>query len=244
MSRSTHHLNHISISQFLTDLNMLPTHYAQSLHNSLIHTLDIHAPVLNKTSIVRPNTSSNLSIISKTLERVVSKQLSSFLTTNNILCTFQSAYVSNKSTETAITRVTTNILCDLNNTYGTILVLLDLSAAFDTIDYSLRISRLANIGNSLKWFTSYISDRTSSILINGRISSPRNISYGVPQGSVLGPILFNIYLFPIFDIFSNFPLIAVHSYADDIQLNVKCTYDINFAPILMSNCIKSNRKVY
>ena len=88
-----------------------------------------------------------------------------------------------------------------------ILVLLDLSAAFDTIDHSLLISRLANIGiagNALKWFTSYISDCTSSILINGHISSPRNISYGV-SGSVLGPILFNIYLLPIFDIISKFP---------------------------------------
>ena len=89
------------------------------------------------------------------------------------------------------------------------------------------------------WFTSYISDRTSSILINGHISSPRNISYGVPQGSVLGPILFNIYLLPIFGIISKFPLISVHSYADDIQLNINCTSDINFVPNLMSNCIKS-----
>ena len=89
---------------------------------------------------------SNLTILSKTLERVVSKQLSSFLTTNNTLCTLKSAYIPNKSTETAITRVTTNILCDLNNTDGTILVLLDLSSAFDTIDHSLLISRLANIG--------------------------------------------------------------------------------------------------
>ena len=87
--------------------------------------------------------------------------------------------------------------------------------------------------------TLYISDRTSSILINGHISSPRNISYGVPQGSVLGLILFNIYLLPIFDIISKFPLISFHSYADDIQLNVKCTSDINFAPNIISNCIKS-----
>ena len=56
---------------------------------------------------------------------------------------------------------------------------------------------------------------------------------------VLGPILFNIYLLPIFKIISKFPLISVHSYADDIQLNVKCTSDINFSPNLMSNCIKS-----
>ena len=57
ISRSTRHINHISIYQFLTDLNMLPTHDAQSLHNSLILTLDIHAPVFNKTTILRPNTS-------------------------------------------------------------------------------------------------------------------------------------------------------------------------------------------
>ena len=68
--------------------------------------------------------------------------------------------------------VTTNILCDLNNTYGTSIVLIDLRAAFETIDHSLLISRLANIGiagNALKWFTSYIPDRTSSIIINGHI---------------------------------------------------------------------------
>ena len=133
------------------------------------------------------------------------------MTTNNILCTFQNAYVPNKSTETTIIRVITNILYDLNNTYGTILVI---SAAFDKIDLSLLISRLANIGfagNALKWFMSYISEYTSSILINGHISSPRNIIYGVPQGSVLGPILFNIYLLPIFNIISKFLLISVHS---------------------------------
>ena len=56
ISPSTRHLNYISISQFLTDLNMLPTHDAQSLHNSLLYTLDIHAPVINKTTILRPNT--------------------------------------------------------------------------------------------------------------------------------------------------------------------------------------------
>ena len=117
--------------------------------------------------------------------------------------------------------LTKNILCDFNNTYGTIIVLLDLSVAFDTIDHNLLISRLANIGiagNALKCFTSYISDRTSSILINRHISSPRNISYGVHHGSVLGPILFNIYLLPIFDIISKFPLISVHSYVDDIYI--------------------------
>ena len=147
-----------------------------------------------------------------------------------------------KSTETVITKVKTNILCDFNNKYGTIIVLLDLSAAFNTIYYSLLISRLDNhgiAGNALKWFTSYISDRTSSIIINGHISSPRNILYGVPQGSVLGPIIFIYLSTSYFNIISNFPLISVHSYADDIHLHVKCTPAINVAPNIMSNCIKS-----
>ena len=230
-SRSSSSLDPIPLKLLNDIAPYIISNIAHIIHESLISDTvplifkhSLITPIIKKPSLDPPSFNnyrpiSNLSILSKTLERVVSKQLSSFLTTNNILCTFQSAYVPNKSTETAITRVTTNILCDLNNTYGTIFVLLDLSAAFDTIDHSLLISRLANIGITgiaLKWFTSYISDRISSILINGHISSPRNISYGVPQGSVLGPILFNIYLLPIFDIISKFPLISVHSYVDDI----------------------------
>ena len=141
-------------------------------HSLITNIIKKHSLVHSYINNYRPI--SNLSILYKTLEKVVSKQLPSFLTTNNIRCTFQNYYVPIKYTETVITRVTTHILCNLNNTYGTILVLLDLSAAFDTIAHSLLI-RLANIGiasNALKWFTSYISGRTSSILINWTILSP------------------------------------------------------------------------
>ena len=195
-SRSSSSLNPIPL-KLLNDIahhiNIIISNIAHIIHKSLtsgtvplifknsLITPIIKKPFLDPSSFNNYRLISNISILSKTLERVVSKQLTSFLT-KNLLCTFQTAYVPNKSTETAITRVTTNILCDLNNTYGTILVLLDLSAALDTIEHSLLISRLANIGttgNVLKWFTSYISDRTSSILINGQISSPKNILYGV-----------------------------------------------------------------
>ena len=76
----------------------------------------------------------------------------------------------------------------------------------------------------------FLTVPTSSIITNGHVSSPRNIIYGVTQRSVLGPILFNIYLLPIFNIISKFPLISDNSYADDIQLNVKYTSDINVSP--------------
>ena len=152
---------------------------------------------------------------------------------------FKIVYVPNKSTEISITRITTNLLININNTYGIIIVLLSLIASFDTIDHIHLISRLYNVGitgNTLKWFTSYIYDRTSYIISNGHISSPRNIFHGIPQGSVLGPIICNIYLLPIFNIFLN-TLISVHLYAYDIQLNVKCIPDLNVTLTLMYNCI-------
>ena len=118
-----------------------------------------------------------------------------------------------------------NLLVNLNNTYGTILILLDLSAAFDTIDHILLISRLARLaiaGNILKLFRSSISDRTYSIQkLNWHISSPRNIFYGAPKGSVLIQIIFNIYIIPIFIIISQCPLISVQSCTGDKQLDVK-----------------------
>ena len=131
--------------------------------------------------------------------------------------------------------IVTNNLTNLDNTYVKIVVLLDLSAALDTIDHNLLIPRLANIGiagNTLICITSYISDPTSSIL-KIHISSPRNIMYGVPQGSVLEMILLIIYLLHILNIISQFqfPLISVHSYVYYIQLNVKYTSDLNLFQI-------------
>ena len=118
-------------------MNHLLLVLAPSFSNILLSLPLLKKHFLDPSSFNNYRRISNISILSKTLERVVSKQLTSFLTTNNILCTFQSAYVPTKSTEIAITRVTTNILCDLNNTHGTILVLLDLSAAFDTIEFTI-----------------------------------------------------------------------------------------------------------
>ena len=132
------------------------------------------SPILKKPNLDSLNSSnfrpiSNLSIHSKVLERVVSSQLITYLTANNIPNIFQSAYLPHTSTESALTLITSDLLSDLNNNRGTILVLLDMSSAFDTLNHNVLIHRLSAIGIkgiSLNWFTSYITNRSSSVRIN------------------------------------------------------------------------------
>ena len=116
-----------------------------------------------------------------------------------------------------------------------------MSSAFDILDHNVLIHRLSAIGIkgiALNWFTSYITNRSSSV-INTHSSPSRSITHGVPHGSVLGPLLLNIYLLPMFDIFTDYPDIYFHTYADDLQLYLNCTDSPTYAPDRLSSCIKS-----
>ena len=142
------------------------------------------------------------------------KHLINYLTSNKIKHSFQSAYLPAKYTETAITRITSDLLSNINNKYGSILALLDLSPTFDTIDHNILLSRISDIGiigTSHKWLKSFITRRSSSIHIHLLTLSPHISKHGVPQGSVLGSILFNICIFPLLDIISNL-LLNLHTY--------------------------------
>ena len=117
-----------------------------------------------------------------------------------------------------------------------------MSSAFDTLDHNVRIYRLSAIGITgiaLNWLTSYITNRSSSVRSNTYYSPIHSITQGLTQGSVLGPLLFNIYLLPMFDMFTDYPDISLHTYADDLQLYINCTYFPTYAPDLLSSYIKS-----
>ena len=123
--------------------------------------------------------------------------------------------------------------------HGSVVILLDLSDAFDTLDHNILINRLTSIGISgtvLDWLISYLTDRFYQISIKSLISKPRKVTHGVPLGSFLGPLLFNIYLLPLFKIIDKYSTIDYHSYADDIQLHCRLidpNNDIN----VLNNCI-------
>jgi exonuclease III len=164
---------------------------------------------------------SNLSFLSKLLEKVVLNQLNSHLSANNLLNPFQSAYRQSHSTETALLHILNDLLLATDSGKVSLLTFLDLSAAFDTIDHTILLTRLQHTfgisGTALSWFTSYLSDRKQTVLIKGTYSQPAHLTCGVPQGSVLGPVLFTLYTSPLSTIIKSHSL-KHHFYADDTQL--------------------------
>ena len=164
---------------------------------------------------------SNLQFISKSIEKVVSVRVLDHLHDNGLQECLQSAYKKHHSCETALVCVQNDILRSIDNNRCVLLLLLDMSAAFDTVDYNILIERLETRfgirGSALAWFKSYLQDRTQFVSINGTSSSLHDLTCGVPQGSVLGPLLYVLYTSPVGDIIRSHGL-SFHLYADDQQL--------------------------
>ena len=127
---------------------------------------------------------------------MVVSQTKEYLDENNLFNSARSAYRAFHSTETALVRVQNDKLCGLDKKQETILVLLDFSSAFKTIDLCLLKQRLSSQfgfgGTALKWYVSYLSDRFQTVSIKSVNSGRRNLWCGVPQGSVAGPLIFTI----------------------------------------------------
>uniref|UniRef100_A0A671UFM6 Reverse transcriptase domain-containing protein n=1 Tax=Sparus aurata TaxID=8175 RepID=A0A671UFM6_SPAAU len=198
-----------------------------------------HVPPALKTAIIRPilkklsldpeilanyRPISNLPFLSKVLEKAVSARLQDHLKHNNLFERFQSGFRSAHSTETALMRVTNDLLMTADAGSPSLLILLELSAAFDTVDHCILLNRLHHtIGltdTALDWFHLYLTDRTEYVSIGGARSGTHTVTCGVPQGSVLGPTLFTLYMLPLGQIISCFG-VSFRCYADDTQLYIK-----------------------
>ena len=135
-----------------------------------------------------------LSSISKVFEKVVFNQLSEYFKVNNLLFEGQYGFRDKHSTELATVELMDRVITALEEKRLPISIFMDLSKAFDTLDHKILLSKLQYYGvtgTALSWFNSYLSNRSQYVEINGRSSDVNNIDTGVPQGSILGPLLFS-----------------------------------------------------
>ena len=190
-----------------------------SLKNAVLTPL-LKKPNLDHEVLSNFRPISNLKVISNVIEKVVAVRLQAYLDSYQPTEPLQSTYKSFHSCETALVRVQNDILLAIDNRHCVMFLLLDLTAAFDTVDHEILLKRLNSkfsiCGTALEWFRSYLTNRTQVVLIDGRKSSSE---CGVLQGSVLGPIFYLLYTAPLANIL-RFHDLQFHFYADDTQLYI------------------------
>ncbi|MCP4484330.1 MAG: reverse transcriptase family protein [Flavobacteriaceae bacterium] len=172
--------------------------------------------VRTKTSNYRPI--SLLSTFSKIFEKLMQTRLQKFLETCDVLFSMQFGFRSGHSTEHALISLTESIKTTLDNKRLGCGIFIDLQKAFDTVNHEILLNKLEHYGirgTALAWFESYLTNRRQSVSINGYSSSMCSISCGVPQGSVLGPLLFLIYINDLPNVSS---MLSFFLFADDTNI--------------------------
>ena len=190
---------------------------------------------------------SNLPILSKIIEKVVYNRLTNHINENGLYGRNQSAYRKYHSTETALLKVQNDILMSLDKGKFVALVMIDVSAAFDTVEHQSLLNRFDQEfgirGKALQWLHSYLSNRKQKVAINSSHSELSDILYGFPQGATLAGLCFNCYSKPLGNIAQNFRPVDQHSYADDGQTYISFTCkNKEQAMILLQNCLEDIRK--
>ena len=162
-----------------------------------------------------------LPIASKLLERFVFNFLYDFCMSKNLLSNSQFGFRPGFSTESALISVVNSWLSSLDSHKSVCAVFFDLSKAFDSVPHSPLLNTLSSLNlppHLLHWFHSYLSNRTQQVIVSGSTSCKSNVISGVPQGSILGPLLFILYINDLCSLpFS--PSVNLTLYADDILLS-------------------------
>ena len=147
---------------------------------------------------------SNLLFLEKLIKRIISSRLNKHMVDNNLNSDYQFGYKKGHYTETLLVRLVNDLLLASDDHKHTLSMLLDLSAAFDTVDQTKLIAILHNeisiVGTAMKWFQSFLTGRTQNVWIGNSYSVEAMLTFGVAQGSVLGPDLFNIYVRSTFQV--------------------------------------------
>ena len=177
-----------------------------------------------------------LPIVSKIIERAVHDQLYAYLTNADLLSNAQSGFRSNHSTSTTLHDVQDYILNNMDDGYATGVILLDLKKAFDTVNHDILIKKLKNYGignNELLWFESYLNNRSQVVNVNSTLSDFQPVNIGIPQGSILGPLLFIMFVNCLPDAVDKCKTVM---YADDTSIMCKAN-DVHELQSQLNACL-------
>lgn len=231
-------ITHIANTAFRTGV------FPNACKKALVHPIYKNG---NRSIISNYRPISVLSTISKILEKLLNRRLINYLNKNNIVSAQQYGFRPGISTEDAVVDLASHITSALDQGLKCTGVFLDLQKAFDTVHIPALLSKLDSVGVrgiALNIFRDYLRNRSQRVVINGLQSGEASIEYGVPQGSILGPTLFQIYINQLCDL--NLPNCKIFTYADDTALvfqgsswaDVKSTAEDNLA--IVSNWLTQN----
>lgn len=171
---------------------------------------------------------SNLTLLSKIIEKIVYQQLNRYLTDNNIYDKFQFGFSTSHSTETAFLKVVNDMRINSDNKETSVLILLDLSSEFNTVDHGILLEKLRSwlgrSGTVPQWFESYLHNLNFIVTLGHFHSNKYELVCGVPQGSILGCLLFNLYMLSLGYIISKHS-ISYHTYVNDTQPLISLSTD-------------------